>query len=99
MSFGCLSAASKLEVVSSESVDFGKYSANQTQTASFTIKNSGDEVLKIKSIRKTCGCFKPSSDRMELKPNESATVKVEVEAYGIYKLYRVLWGFNMALLR
>ena len=84
LSFGCLLAASKLEVVGSDSVDFGKYQANQTKTASFTIKNSGDEVLKIKSIRKTCGCFKPSSDKMVLKPNELATLKVEVEAYGIY---------------
>ncbi len=80
-------AAPKLEMVGSDSVDFGKYSANQTKTATFTIKNSGDEVLKIKSIRKTCGCFKPSSDKMELKPNESAIIKVDVEAYGIYKSY------------
>ena len=80
-------AAPGLEVCGSDSVNFGKYSANQTKTASFTIKNSGDDVLKIKSIRKTCGCFKPSSDKMVLKPGESATVKVNVEAYGIYKSY------------
>jgi len=80
-------ASPKLEMVGSDSVNFGKHSANQTKTATFTIKNGGDEALKIKSIRKTCGCFKPSTDKMELKPNEFATIKVEVEAYGIYKSY------------
>lgn len=80
-------ASPELCIIGSDSVDFGKYSANQTKTATFTIKNSGDELLQIKAIRKTCGCFKPSSDKKELKPNESATIKVDVEAYGIYKSY------------
>jgi len=82
-----LFADPELEVIGSDSFHFDKYPANQDKIASFTIKNSGDETLKIKSIRKTCGCFKPSSNKMELPPNESATIKVEVEAYGIYKSY------------
>ncbi len=84
---GVLHASPQINVVSKDAVDFGKYSANETKTAVFTIKNSGDEVLEIKALRKTCGCFRPFCDKKELKPDESAKVKVDVQAYGIYKSY------------
>lgn len=80
-------ASPKLEIVGACSFNFGKYPAKETKTATFTIKNSGDQVLKVKSIRKTCGCFKPSVEKKELKANESTKIKVAVEAYGIYKSF------------
>ncbi len=84
---GTLQAAPKIEVVGQNAVDLKTYPANETKTATFTIKNSGDEPLVIKALRKNCGCFRLSCDKKSLKPDESVEVKVDVLAYGIYKSY------------
>ncbi len=84
---GTLQASPKIEVVGKAAVDLKTYPANETKKASFTIKNSGDEPLEIKALRKNCSCFKLSCDKKSLKPDESAEVKVDVLAYGIYKSF------------
>ncbi len=84
---GTLQATPMIEVVGKASVDLKTYPANETKTATFTIKNSGDEVLEIKALRKSCGCFRIACDKKKLKPDESAEVKVDVLAYGIYKSF------------
>lgn len=75
--FSC--AAPFLELSSGNLVDFGKFGSNELKQAVFKIKNSGDELLKITKVRKTCGCFKVLPFPKELKAGESGEIKIEID--------------------
>ena len=79
-----VSIGSKAEVVGPFQVELGEFDANETRTATFTIKNAGDELLKFPCIRKTCGCFELACDKTDIKPGESTTIKVSVIKESIF---------------
>ena len=55
------------------------------------ISNSGEKELKISRITTTCSCVTALSDRMLIKPGESASLKVSFNPRGHlgYQKYRV----------
>lgn len=79
----CMAAGGTIEVVGPDTVDFGSYAASEKKTASYTIRNSGRDTLKILDIKKTCGCSIASCDRMELNPGERARVEVTIMPHSI----------------
>lgn len=76
-SFGALSAPKVLVDKSIE--DFGRFSAKDKQTAVFTIKNTGDESLKLLKVRTTCGCSEVIKEKDVLKPGESAKITASLK--------------------
>jgi len=64
-------------------IDFGAYSANLAKQHAFVLKNTGDQVLKIIQIRKTCGCSEAKIDRTELPPGATASLGVTIKAGSI----------------
>ena len=80
-------AVPKIEVVGVSSIDFGQYPAWERKVARYTIRNSGDEPLKIFKVRKTCGCASATIDKKELDPKETATVEVVILPNTIFYLY------------
>lgn len=64
--------------VEPDSHSFGKYPANQEKKHSFTLRNSGDEILKIEKIRHTCGCSAAKIEKTELKPGETTQLEAAI---------------------
>lgn len=60
--------------------DFGKFPANQEQTYTFTIKNSGDETIDLGRIRSGCPCTKSTLSTKKLAKNESAKLSITIDA-------------------
>lgn len=66
------------------SADFGKHPAKNQQEASFKIKNTGDEDLKILRILKTCGaCAEIKVSKDVIAAGEVADVTLKVSAYSL----------------
>ena len=81
-------AEATIAVVAADTVDFGRYPAREKRVAAYTIKNAGDEPLKIISVRKNCGCASASCDKMLLAPEATGTVEVVILPNSILGLYR-----------
>ena len=60
--------------------NFGKIGPGSKNKCEFRFKNIGDDVLKIKKVKKTCGCTVPQLSKKEYEPGESGTVKVTYSA-------------------
>ena len=75
---GLAFSAPKLEVTGKSSIDFGKYPAKDVKTTTFTLKNSGGEVLKILNIRKNCSCAEVTVSTKTIESQKAASVKVSV---------------------
>ena len=63
--------------------DFGTFSANKKQSTAFIIKNTGDEDLKITTIRKTCGCSATKLSKKVIPPGQSATLIADIKENSI----------------
>ena len=63
-----------------ETHNFGKMGPGSKNKCEFRFKNVGDDVLKIKKVKKTCGCTVPQLSKKEYEPGESGTVKVTYSA-------------------
>lgn len=59
--------------------DFGASQKGNLLTYEFTFTNSGDEDLVIEKIESDCVCFTYEISSMNLKPGESATIKVKLD--------------------
>jgi hypothetical protein len=57
--------------------DFGNVGPETQNLCEFKFKNTGDAVLKIVEVTKTCGCTPYSLDKTEYAPGESGTLKVQ----------------------
>ena len=77
----------RIEIVGADSVDFGKYPAWEKKVARYTIRNAGEDILRILKVRKTCGCASATCDKKELNPGEEAAVEVVILPNSIFKLY------------
>ena len=64
-----LAAAPKL-VISPETFDFGEAPSGESVQASFSLRNEGDESLRIAHVRTGCGCTSSRLEKRELAPGE-----------------------------
>ena len=64
--------------------DFGNVGPGTNQLCEFRFTNTGDDVLKIGEITKTCGCTPFSLDKTEYAPGESGALKVRYYAESQY---------------
>ncbi|OGU29076.1 MAG: hypothetical protein A2X67_08775 [Ignavibacteria bacterium GWA2_55_11] len=69
-------AQPKISVDKSE-IDLGVIYRGATKNASFTIKNIGNEPLKILQVQPSCGCTAVKKPKDVLAPGESDMVEVE----------------------
>jgi len=81
------SASGRIETVGSATIDLGKYPAEDRKVASYKIRNTGKDVLKIINIRKNCGCAEATCSKKELNPQEEATVNVVILPDSIFGSY------------
>jgi hypothetical protein len=60
--------------------DFGSIGANTKNTCEFNFTNTGDDLLKITKVSKTCGCTPYTLAKKEYAPGESGALKVKYNA-------------------
>jgi len=88
--FAALSAAdaqestNSLETVGSGIVDLGTYRARDVKTADFKIRNSGKNTVRIVKTHVTCGCATATCDKTELKPGETAGIRITTLPNSMY---------------
>ena len=66
----------------SKSVDLGTHEAGAKVPAEWFIKNTGDDILKIASVKASCGCTTPDFVPIDLKPGEMTTIEAEFNSAG-----------------
>ena len=57
--------------------DFGNVPFKGEAIHDFIFKNTGDKPLVLSNVKASCGCTTPSWPRGEIKPGETATIKVQ----------------------
>jgi hypothetical protein len=62
--------------------DFNNVGANTQNTCEFNFKNTGDDLLKITDVSKTCGCTPYTLEKKEYAPGEKGTLKVTYNVGG-----------------
>jgi hypothetical protein len=60
--------------------DFGNIEPGSKNICEFKFTNTGDSLLKITEVSKSCGCTPYTLAKMEYEPNESGTLKVAYHA-------------------
>ncbi|MGE4301848.1 MAG: DUF1573 domain-containing protein [Victivallaceae bacterium] len=60
--------------------DFGEFYANLEQEHTFTVTNGGDKTVTLGRVRAGCPCTRIELSAKELKPSESATVAIHLNA-------------------
>jgi hypothetical protein len=65
--------------VEPESFDFGKAAQNKTLRKEFSIRNFGNEDLRIESVSTTCGCTAALMESKVVKPGGSTPLRVSLE--------------------
>lgn len=71
-------AGPKANVFPSASYNFGAVLPGAKLNHTFQIKNNGGANLQIKGIKWSCGCTKAIADSVNIRPNESANIYVEI---------------------
>ena len=69
------------EVEGPDTKALGVFRDSESPSAAFSVRNAGDETLKITGVMKTCGCAGATADRSTLAPGATTTVRVTVEPY------------------
>lgn len=62
--------------------DFGNVVEGTLVKHTFTITNTGNDLLKISNVQPSCGCTAAKPDKNELKPGESTKLKIEFNSEG-----------------
>ncbi|MHC4122215.1 MAG: DUF1573 domain-containing protein [Planctomycetota bacterium] len=57
--------------------DFGEVSPGKSYTCEFKFSNTGNELLKIGNVTKSCGCTPYTLKKREYKPGEEGVLKVK----------------------
>jgi len=78
---GFVSAQPKA-VVKPLSYNFGDIIQDSVVTTTFIIKNEGTDLLKIKSLKASCGCTAVVAGKSELMSGESTDIKVSFDSKG-----------------
>ena len=63
-----------------ESFDFGKVEQNHPATATFVIKNIGNEPLVIDAAQPSCGCTVSDYTKSPIAPGKTGTIKATFNA-------------------
>lgn len=79
LTFAAQAAQPKI-TLSTELWDFGDVWYGQKLNSSVTIKNEGDEALKINRVRASCGCTAGQAKKNILQPGESTEVAVSFDS-------------------
>jgi len=69
--------------VDKKRIDFGKYPANVEKHYTFKLTNTGDSLLKITKVRKTCGCSRTDLKANELLPGKSTELTVYIKSESV----------------
>ncbi|HCY75099.1 MAG TPA: hypothetical protein DHV28_04205 [Ignavibacteriales bacterium] len=69
-------------VVKPMSYDFGDIVQDSVFTTFYVITNEGGDLLEITKVNASCGCTAVMSEKNELKPGESANIKVSFNSKG-----------------
>jgi len=81
------SGSGEIAIVGSDTINFGAYPAREKRVATYTIRNAGDDTLRILRVRKTCGCASATASRTELEPGETAQIEVVILPNTIFGLF------------
>jgi len=72
------SAEDALRLVTPATVRLGRHRSSERKVASFTLENTGGNVVVIDRVRVTCGCAAAGVGAKGVQPGEQTTVKVEL---------------------
>ncbi len=64
--------------------DFGNIIQGEEVSHTFVITNGGDDLLKITSVKPSCGCTAAMPEKNELAPGESTNLVVKFNSTGRY---------------
>jgi hypothetical protein len=78
---GAAWAQGKVEVEGGDTYDWGRVSPGQLK-ATISVKNTGDQPLKISEVRPSCGCTAAPIDKSVLAPGETGKISVTMNATG-----------------
>jgi hypothetical protein len=79
LSAAALMAQPKIEIVGGATHDWQTVSSKDSPLkAKISIRNSGDEILRITDVKPTCGCTTAPLDKDSLAPGEEATLDVSL---------------------
>lgn len=70
----------KIITTSKHEANVGTFYKDETRTVEFKMKNKSNKKLRIKQVRKSCGCAKASAVPMIVAPGKSYTVTVTLTA-------------------
>lgn len=71
----------KLEIVGGNEYNWGKVKASDSPLKTkIKIKNTGNQLLKIHSVKPSCGCTTAPLDKDQIKPGEFATLDITLNA-------------------
>jgi Protein of unknown function (DUF1573) len=80
-SVAALQAQPKISIEKSE-IELGTIYSGAVVRTPITIANTGNEPLRITSVRTSCGCTTVNQPKETLKPGESATFEVQFNSSG-----------------
>lgn len=69
--------------VASGTFDFGKLKQNETVSHKFTIENTGNKELVIKSVETECGCITSSYSQLSIPPGGKGDVEITFKTSGL----------------
>jgi len=78
----------RLAIEGPDTVDFGTYPGWERRAASYTLRNTGENTLRILDVRNTCGCATVGFKTAELTAGRSVALKVVVIPNSIFGEYR-----------
>ena len=74
-----LVAQPKLQIIGGDTYNWGKVKYNgKPLTATISLKNAGNQPLKISQVKPGCGCTTAPLDKSYLKPGEKANISVSL---------------------
>ena len=76
-----LNAAPRLSVAAPV-FEFGNRRTGELIQHTFELRNTGDSLLKISSIRASCGCTTPGKSSLKIRPGETLPLPVEIDLTG-----------------
>lgn len=62
--------------------DFGRRGDHETVAHTFTLRNAGDQAVRIEQVRASCGCTVPRTSAQVIAPGATATVEVQFRLAG-----------------
>lgn len=72
----CAVAQARFEIVGGDRFDFGRLFTVMPVSKDLTIRNTGDDTLKIKNVSGSCGCTGTLLSNRQIPPGGSGTLKI-----------------------